>query len=307
MVVDNRPERLSRVQKTYPDVTCALNPDVVFADKSIDAVVIATPVSSHHPLAKKALENGKHVLLEKPMTSSLPEGMELLNIANKRGLVLMVDHTFLYTSAVQKIKKITESEGFGRLKYLDSTRINLGLFQSDVNVLWDLAPHDISILLYLLDERPITVNATGVCHTNNGHENIAYLTMNYESGFIAHINCSWSSPVKIRMMLIGGTEKMIVYNDLEPTEKIKLYDTAYQVKTDEDKNRMLVDYRVGDVFIPKLANAEALFLMASDFTKCIRENTIPMSNAQLGLDVVKILSASTESIKNNGKQISFAR
>ncbi|MBL0079449.1 MAG: Gfo/Idh/MocA family oxidoreductase [Bacteroidetes bacterium] len=275
----------------------------IFNNNEIDAVVIATPVFTHFELAKKALENGKHVLLEKPMTSSVEEAEQLIDLANKYQKVLMVDHTFLYTGAVQKMKKMIDSDEIGNIKYFDSTRINLGLFQPDVNVLWDLAPHDISILNYLKPEKPYSVQATGISHTNNGIENIAFLTINYQSGFIAHFNCSWTSPVKIRLMLIGGDKKMVVFNDLEPTEKIKIYDTGYNHKTDEEKKRILVDYRAGDIFIPKIENKEALSGMAADFISAIINNTTPISNYQSGLSVIKILEASQKSIKNQGKEI----
>jgi predicted dehydrogenase len=215
----------------------------------------------------------------------------------------MVDHTFLYTGAVQKMKKMIEADEIGNIKYFDSTRINLGLFQPDVNVLWDLAPHDISILNYLINEKPYSVQATGISHTNNGIENIAFLTINYQTDFIAHFNCSWTSPVKIRLMLIGGDKKMVVFNDLEPTEKIKIYDTGYKHETDEEKNKILVDYRAGDIFIPKVENKEALAGMAADFVSAIINNTIPISNFQSGLEVIKILDASQKSIKNNGKEV----
>ena len=219
----------------------------------------------------------------------------------KYNKVLMVDHTFLYTGAVQKMKSMIDSGEIGNVKYFDSTRINLGLFQPDINVLWDLAPHDISILNYLVDKKPYSVQATGISHTHNGIENIAYLTVNYNNDFIAHFNCSWTSPVKIRLMLIGGDKKMMVYNDLEPTEKIRVYDTGYEHKTDEEKNRILVDYRAGDVFIPKVESKEALGGMAADFVSAIINNTTPVSNYQSGLEVIKILEASQKSIKNKVK------
>jgi len=269
----------------------------------IDAVVIATPVFSHYILAKKALLAGKHVLLEKPMTSSVEESKELIEIAKSKKLVLMVDHTFLYTGAVQKMKEIIENKQLGKLQYFDSTRINLGLFQPDVNVLWDLAPHDISILNYLVNNKPYSVNATGVSHTNNGIENVAYMTINYEDYFIAHFNCSWTSPVKVRSTLIGGDDKMLVYNDLEPSEKIRIYDTGYNHTSDEEKNRIMVDYRTGDVFIPKLSTQEALFGVAFDFIDSIIHSKEPLANAELGLEVVKVLEASQKSIKNRGKEI----
>ena len=303
MVSDFRQDRLVIVSKTYPGIKVSTDPDDILLSKEIDAVVIATPVFTHFSLAKKALENGKHVLLEKPMTSTIKEAEELMNLAKQKGLLLMVDHTFLYTGAVMKMKQLINEKTIGEIQYFDSSRINLGLFQIDVNVLWDLAPHDISILLHLINKIPYSVNATGISHTKNGIENVAYLTINYSENFIAHFSCSWTSPVKLRTMLIGGDKKMLVFNDLEPSEKIRIYDTGYNYKTDEEKNRLMVDYRTGDVYIPKLESKEALFGMASDFINSIINKTEPLSNSKLGLDVIQILEASQQSIKNKGKEI----
>jgi predicted dehydrogenase len=302
-VCDFREERLGLVKKQYPNITTTKDFDEVLNDSEIEAVIIATPVFTHFELAKKALLKGKNVLLEKPMTSTSKEAVELYELSQKMDKLLMVDHTFLYTGAVQKMKELIESGSIGKVKYFDSTRINLGLFQPDINVLWDLAPHDISILNHLIQDTPYSVNATGVSHTNNSIENIAYLTVNYNSGFIAHFNCSWTSPVKLRTMLIGGDKKMMLFNDLEPTEKIKLYDTGYDYKSDEDKRKILVDYRAGDVFIPKVDSKEALFGMASDFVNSIKNKSKPLSDFESGLNVIKILEASQLSIKQNGKEI----
>ncbi|HMW26542.1 MAG TPA: Gfo/Idh/MocA family oxidoreductase, partial [Ferruginibacter sp.] len=301
-----RPNRLELLAKAYPSVQGVLNADGILNDPAIDAVVIATPVFTHFPLAQKALQNGKHVLLEKPMASSVQECNILIGLATQKNLLLMVDHTFLYTGAVEKIKELIDTNALGNVKYLDSTRINLGLFQPDINVLWDLAPHDLSILRYLHDETPYSVNATGISHTHNGIENIAFMTINYQSGFIAHLNCSWSSPVKVRMMLIGGDQKMIIYNDVEPTEKIKVYDTGYELKSDEDKNKILVDYRVGDIYVPKVNNKEALAQVASDFIGGILEKRTPRSSHHIGLDIVKMLEASEQSIKNKGAEVKIS-
>ncbi|MEI6297166.1 MAG: Gfo/Idh/MocA family oxidoreductase, partial [bacterium] len=300
---DSRQERLDLVKKQYPGVLAVSDTEDILSDPEVDAVAIATPVFAHFPLAKKALLNGKHVLLEKPMTATSREAEDLINLAEQKGLALMVDHTFLYTGSVQKIKSLISENSIGKVKYLDSTRINLGLFQPDINVLWDLAPHDISILSYLLDEKPYSLNATGVSHTNNGLENIAYLTVNFESGFIAHFNCSWTSPVKIRLMLIGGDKKMIVFNDLEPTEKIKVYDTGYDIKNDEDKKKLLIDYRSGDIFIPKVPGTEALALMVDDFAQAVLTGRKPIADHQSGLYVIKILEASNQSLKNKGAEV----
>lgn len=305
-VVDNRNERLKIVQKNYPSIKITTDFEKAIVDKETNAVVIATPVYTHYKIAKKALEHGKHVLIEKPMVATSIEAESLINLAEQKGLVLMVDHTFLYTAAVQKIKSIITSGILGKLQYIDSTRINLGLFQHDVNVLWDLAPHDISILNYVCEEKPYSVQATGVSHTNNGIENIAFLTLNYQSNMISHFNCSWTSPVKVRKILFGGNKKMIVYNDTEPTEKIKLYDTSYHFnkeRSDEDRQKLLVDYRVGDIHIPKLPITEALSGVARDFISAILRGTRPISDYISGINVIKVLEASQISIKNGGKEV----
>lgn len=303
MVADSRTERLNMIKKNYPNVLTCTTADELIDNPEIDAVVIATPVFTHYELAKKALTQGKHVLLEKPMADSVAHCIELINLAEQKGLTLMVDHTFLYTSAVQKMKELIDSGTIGTMHYFDSSRINLGLFQPDINVLWDLAPHDISILTYLNNTKPYSINATGISHTFNGIENIAYMTINYETDFIAHFNCSWTSPVKIRQTLIGGDNKMIVYNDLEPSEKVRIYDTGYNHKLDDEKNRIMVDYRTGDVYIPKLASTEALFGVAKDFTESIIHKKEPMANSKLGMEVVRILEASQQSITNKGKEV----
>lgn len=302
-VLDFDEKKLQALKLSYPNVNITSSIEDFFRNDSLNAVVIATPVFSHYELAKKALLAGKHVLVEKPMTSSYAQAEELIRIAENKGLILMTDHTFLYTGAVQKMKELIEKQELGNVNYIDSTRINLGLFQPDVNVLWDLAAHDISICNYLLDEEPITVQATGISHTNNGIENIAYLTLKYASNKIAHFNCSWSSPVKVRQMLVGGDKKMIVWNDLEATEKIKVYDTGYEIKSEEDKTKILVDYRVGDIYVPKLNNTEALYAMASDFIDSIQQKSTPKASAQIGATVVKILEASQKSIKNKGEEV----
>ena len=217
MVADFRIDRIANISRLYPGIEITADPLDIINNKDIDAIIIATPVFTHFDLAEAALKNGKHVLVEKPMTSSTKQAETLLNIAEQRNLTLMVDHTFLYTGAVDKMKELIEADSIGKVKYFDSTRINLGLFQPDVNVLWDLAPHDLSILFHLVPYKPLSVNAVGISHTSNQIENVAYLTINYENDFIAHFNCSWTSPVKVRSTLIGGDKKMIVYNDLEPS------------------------------------------------------------------------------------------
>lgn len=306
-VADSRSERRYLVNQSYPFVNCYGSADDLIYSPDIDAVVIATPVFSHFDLCYKALAAGKHVLVEKPMTASVNEALELINLAEKNSLVLMVDHTFLYTGAVRTIKELIDNRVIGNPTYYDSTRINLGLFQPDVNVLWDLAPHDISILSYLISDEPVSVNATGISHTRNEIENVAFLTINFNSSFIAHLNCSWSSPVKVRRTLIGGSDKMLLYDDIEPTDKLRVYDAGHDFTTDEEKKRILVDYRYGDVHIPKLETVEALHGVATDFVNSIFNKTKPLASDRLGLQVVRILEAAQMSIKNRGKEIQIER
>jgi predicted dehydrogenase len=302
-VCESSEKRQRVLNTTYPNIQVTGDYQDIINNSEIDAVVIATPVHSHFSLAKQALENNKHVLVEKPLTASTREAQILIDLATSRNLQLMVDHTFLYSGAVEKIKELVDNDNLGILKYIDSTRINLGLIQSDVNVLWDLAPHDLSILAFITKEEPTAVYATGVSHTGNGIENIAYMTLKYPSGFMAHFNCSWSSPVKVRSMLIGGDKKMIVYDDINPTEKIKVYDSGYVCKTDEDKTKMQVDYRVGDIHIPKVSTHEPLRKMLEDYVNCIQTGKTPTSNWKLALQTVKILEAAELSLKMNSKEV----
>ena len=303
-VVDESPDRLEKVKKLYPSINATSSLTEILENPEIDCIIIATPISTHYDIAKKALEHNKHVLVEKPMTNSVKHAKELIELSKKKKKVLMVDHTYLYTGAVQKIKKIIDKNMIGEIQYIDSTRINLGLFQPDVNVLWDLAAHDISICSYLMNENPISVQAMGKSHTDSDFEDIAYLTLHFKSNKIIHFNCSWISPVKIRYMLIGGNKKMIIFNDLETTEKVKIYDTKYKTKTNPKNDRqILADYRVGDIFIPKLTTREGLSSMVEDFVSAIIDKTKPISNYDIGLQVVKILEAAQRSITNQGKEV----
>ena len=303
-VVDESPDRLEKVKKLYPSINATSSLTEILENPEIDCIIIATPISTHYDIAKKALEHNKHVLVEKPMTNSVKDAKELIELSKKVNKVLMVDHTYLYTGAIQKIKQLIDSDSLGEIQYIDSTRINLGLFQSDVNVLWDLATHDIAICSYLIKEKPISVQAIGKSHTSSDFEDIAYLTLHYESNKITHFNCSWISPVKIRHMLIGGSKKMIIFNDLETTEKVKIYDTKYKTKTNPKNDRqILADYRVGDIFIPKLTTREGLSSMVEDFVSAIIDKTKPISNYDIGLQVVKILEAAQRSITNQGKEV----
>jgi predicted dehydrogenase len=294
LVCEANPDRINLLNQSYPFVQTTSDFNDVLNNSTIDAVVIATPAFTHYELAKKALEHNKHVLVEKPLTSTSKQSEELIEIATKKDLQLMVDLTFLYSGAVEKIKNLINSEELGTLNYFDSTRINLGLIQPDINVLWDLAPHDLSILFYLQKEDPISVNACGTSHLKNNIENIANMTLNYKSGFMAHFNCSWSSPIKVRSTIIGGNKKMIVYNDGEPTKKIKLYDSGYNL-IEQNKYH----YRVGDVSIPKIKTHEPLYKMLEDFIHCINTGSTPISNSFIGLKIVKILEAADKSLKTN--------
>lgn len=302
-VCESNKKRHSIIKELYPDLSITSEYSNILSNPDVHAVIIATPVDTHYELAKQALLNGKHVLVEKPLTSSVETAQELVDIAYSKNLLLMVDHTFLYSGAVEKIKELVEAGTIGKLQYIDSTRINLGLIQSDINVLWDLAPHDLSILSMLAEDEPVSVSANGISHIETGIENIAYMVLQYKSGFIAHFNCSWSSPVKVRTMLIGGDKKMIVYDDINPTEKVKVYDSGYVCSSDEDKSKIRVDYRIGDIHVPKIATHEPLKKMLEDFFYCIDNNTTPRSSAELGLQVVKILQAAQVSISNNGTKV----
>jgi predicted dehydrogenase len=265
-VSDLDTKRLEKIKLNYPAVETLNNADAVIERNDIDAVVLATPIVTHFELAKKALLSGKHVLVEKPLATSRNEVLELIEIAAAKNLVLMVDHTFLYTGAVKKIRELNESGEIGDLTYFDSTRINLGLFNPNWSVIWDLAVHDLSIFDYIsMGKVPVAISATGVSHTQMQIENIAYISLFFSDSTFAHISSSWVSPVKIRKTLIGGSKKMIIYDDVEPTEKIKIYDSGFSVNSPEEMHKWLIDYRFGDIHIPKLEQTEALLGVANYF------------------------------------------
>ena len=302
-VCDESAERLQRAQKDFPGLKTFASFDAVLADAAFDAVALATPVSTHYPLAKRALEAGRHVLVEKPMTDSLATARELIALAARERRVLMVDHTFVYHPAVRKIKALVAAGDLGQLRYIDSTRINLGLFQHDVNVLWDLAVHDLSIVNFLTPERPLAVSAVATAHTPGAPENIGFIVLRYASGLVVHLNCSWVSPVKIRHILIGGDKKMVLYNDLDANEPLKVYDSGYQARTDEERNRLLFDYRVGDVYSPKIPAGEALAALAADFVRATTDGVAPISDGRFGADVVAILEAAQRSVRQRGQEV----
>lgn len=303
MIADTNPERLKAIRRDYPHIEATENPDDILNNPAIDAVVIATPVCSHFTLARQALQNGKHVLIEKPITKSVRQAEELIEIAAHNNLALMVDHTFLYTGAVQKIKEIIDTKELGDIYYFDSVRVNLGLFQNDVNVVWDLAPHDFSIMQYILNEPPVNLAAVGASHfkySKTPLENIAYITLNFQSGVIAHFHVNWVSPVKVRKMLIGGSRKMIVYDDLVSDEKVKIYDKGVQVNKPEEIYKALVQYRIGNAHIPVIDRHEALSLECEHFLDCIQNQKTPISDGKMGLEIVRLLEASDLSLKNGG-------
>lgn len=303
-VCDLSEDRLKKVRPMFPNVeNITTNFDDVLNDSSVTAVAIATPVNTHYILAKKALEAGKHVLLEKPMTDKSSDAKELIEIAKKNNLVLMVDHTFLFTGAVKKIKELITSGQIGDVYYFDSVRVNLGLFQSDVNVIWDLAPHDLSIMFYAIDKKPVSVTATGVSHTGSDIENLAYVSVFYEDSTMAHFHVNWLSPIKVRQIMIAGSEKMIVYDDMETVEKIKVYDSGIHVASKEKMYETMIQYRTGDMWAPKLDGTEALKDEIIHFIDCIEKNEKPITDGQFGLDVVQVLEAAQLSIKQNGKQV----
>lgn len=300
---DQDPKQLAKIKSSFNSVETIQNIDDLLKDDNIDAVAIVTPVDTHYSLAMKALEHGKHILVEKPFTSTVKEAEEILELADKKNLVTMVDHTFIYTSAVRKIKSLTESGQIGDLYYYDSVRVNLGLFQRDVNVIWDLAPHDFSIMNYILNKKPVSLKAMGADHVGKGLEDVAYVHINFADNLIAHFHLNWLSPVKIRKTLISGSKKMIVYDDMQSAEKIKVYDKGIEVTTKEQEYNLLINYRSGDMHAPMLQNTEALRLMIQEFVDAIKEKREPLTSGQEGLKVVQLLEATQKSIKNNGQII----
>jgi predicted dehydrogenase len=303
-VCDLDPKALARAQRRYPTAQVTRHYRELLDSPRVDAIVLATPVSTHYEFARQALLAGKNVLVEKPLARSTAEVLDLMELAEQQHKLLMVDHTFLYTSAVRRMKELITRGDIGDMLYFDSVRINLGLVQSDINVMWDLAPHDFAILNYLVDSDPVAISAVGARHLGCPYENIAYITARYESSLIAHFHVNWLSPVKVRTTLVGGSSKMIVYDDMESTEKIKVYDRGFTVNHDpERREKLLTGYRNGDMLAPNLETTEALRLMARDFTCAILENRQPLSDAISGYRVVRLLEAAQQSIEKNGKEI----
>ncbi len=288
-----------RIQKAYPQLDVTSDPAELMSSPEIDAIAVVTPVWTHYELARAALENGKHIFVEKPFTSNGAQAEELIDLAAKKNLKIMVDHTFLFTGAVRKIRQFLDAEALGKLYYYDSTRVNLGLFQHDVNVIWDLAPHDLSIMDYLIQQSPEAIVATGQTHLN-GLEDVAFITVYFPDKIIAHLNVNWLSPVKVRTTLIGGEKKMLVWNDLEVDEKIKIYDKGVSVTSREGLYNLLVNYRSGDMWAPQIEQVEALNRELAYFVDCITKDETPMNDGKAGLRVVKMLEAASESLRQRG-------
>lgn len=304
VICDLSEQRLQVAQRKLPGVQVTQDYKTLLADPELDAIAISTPVSSHFPLAWSALDAGKHVLVEKPLASNTEDGQKLVDLACDRKLVLLVDHTFVYTSAVRKIRDLIAADDLGEIYYYDSVRVNLGLFQHDVNVLWDLAVHDLSVMQFVLPQRPYAVSATGVSHVPGQPENVAYLTLFFENNLIAHINVNWLAPVKLRRTLIGGSRKMIFFNDLEPSEKLKIYDRGIITQDDPEQiYQLLVGYRSGDILAPQLELSEALQVEVAHFIDCIHTGQKPLSDGVAGLQIVQILEGAQRSMQQQGQPI----
>jgi predicted dehydrogenase len=303
-VCDARLARLEPLVRLYPTVERTPDFHEILRDSKIDAVVVATPVSTHYEFAAAALEAGKHVLIEKPMAASSEECLRLMELAAKHKKHIMVDHTFIYTAAVQKIRELVDAGELGKILYFDSVRVNLGQFQKDINVIWDLAPHDLSIMDYLLGQEPQSIAAIGASHTGNNIANIAYLTLTFPNNLLAHFHVNWLAPVKLRLTLIGGAQKMVVYDDLEPTEKVRVYDKGVSVNgSDENLYQALIGYRIGDVLIPRLKVSEALQGVCEEFTAAILQDRPPLTGAEAGYRVVRVLETAQASLEAGGQPI----
>ncbi|HUE82037.1 MAG TPA: Gfo/Idh/MocA family oxidoreductase [Pyrinomonadaceae bacterium] len=306
-VCDLRPERLARLPKRYPSIRILNNSAGLFKDPEIDAIAIATPVSSHYELALAALREGKHVLLEKPLAATSDQALRLIDEAARARRVLMVDHTFVYTPAVRKIKELIAAKTLGDIYYYDAVRVNLGLFQHDVNVIWDLAIHDLSIMDFVLPAQPVAISATGISNIPGQPENVAYITLFFSAPQIAHVHVNWLAPVKVRHTLIGGSEKMILYDDVEPSEKVKVYDKGISVtQNSEAVYQMLISYRSGDVWAPRLETTEALQTEVTHFIDCIENNIQPETDGLAGLRLVQLIEAADQSLRERGKLIEIA-
>jgi len=306
VMCDSNRQRLEHLSGLYPEVEAETDFNRMLARAGLDGVMIATSVKFHYLMAKASLLAGKHTFIEKPMAASAAECEELITIAREKGLILMVGHTFLYSAPVRKIKHILDSGDIGTLQYISSRRLNLGLFQKDINVTWDLAPHDISIVLYLMKQSPISVNCTGNAHIIAGIEDVTSLTMSFAGDYFATIQSSWLDPRKVRDMTIVGSKRMIVYDDMEPLQKIKIYDTRVETPPHYDTfAEFQYAYHSGDVYIPHIKQEEPLKTECQHFLDCIRHGKTPLTSGQCGLEVVKVLEAASASLKQNGAAVSL--
>jgi predicted dehydrogenase len=306
-IADERAERRAVAGRRHRDVTVLDTAAALISSSQVDAVVIATPLHTHYALASAAIRAGKHVLVEKPLAASRREAEELGVLASRHGVTLMVDHTFVYTGAVRAMRTMIDRGDIGELLYLDSVRINLGLFQQDANVIWDLAAHDLAVMDYLIDARPTAVSADGARLAGFAHENIAYITVHFATGFLCHFHVNWLAPVKIRRMVIGGRQRMLLYDELDPSEKVRVYDKGVEFDGPDDQARrqILVSYRTGDMYAPRLDRREALSLVAAEFAEAIAARRPPLTGADAGIRVVTLLEAADRSLRSSGQRISL--
>jgi predicted dehydrogenase len=300
---DIKEEPCQKIAGLYPGVECTQRVEDIFGHPEVETVAIATPIRTHYALVKQALHSGKHVLVTKPLTSDVAQAQELVDLAEEKGLVLQVDHTFIYHPAVEKLKEIVVRGELGDLYYFDSVRINLGLLQSDVSVLWDLAPHDISIMQYLIDRPVKWVQAVGACHVGGQVESMAYIAVQFADNVLGHCHVNWLAPMKVRLVMLGGSRRMVVYDDNLVTEKVKLYDKGVTLNSIEGLYEALVQYRNGDMYAPAIANSEALGREVKHFIFCIRQGKRPLTDGRAGLSVVRIIAAAQESIRKDGQRI----
>ena len=303
---DSSEKRLQVAKQKFPSIETVRTYEELLKREDVKAIVVATPVSTHFPLGMKALDAGKHLLLEKPMAESSEQCKQLIAVAARSKLTLMIDHTFVYTGAVRKIKEFIDEGRLGEIMYFDSVRVNLGLFQHDTNVIWDLAPHDLSIMDYLIGLDPVSVSAVGAKHFSD-KEDIAYITIRYNNQLLAHFHVNWMSPVKVRKILIGGSKLMAVYDDMEPSEKVKVYDKGVDIKERESIYKVLVQYRTGDMWAPKIDPNEALGFMTAEFVDSIRTGKRPTSDGRAGMKVVTILEAAQKSLGQGGAMVMLAQ
>jgi len=305
VISDLREERRRVAAAKVPGAKIVTAAGEAIASADVGAVAVCTPLSSHFDIAKRALEAGKHVLIEKPMTESVEQAEELIALADKKNLVLMVDHTFCYHGAVRRIKEIIDRGELGRIYYFDSVRINLGVFQRDTNVIWDLAPHDLSIMDFLLGTEPVTVSAHGTSHFVDGKENIAYIHLEFADNLISHFHVNWLAPAKVRHTIIGGEKRMIIYDDLAHEDKVRVYDKGVSVETSEEIYETLIKYRTGDMWAPQYSQLEALSVECRHFVDCVKTGQTPLTDGHAGLRVVRILEGATRSMHSGGRSISL--